>query len=99
MRYSVTWSKPSLADFDVQLMYIAHESPQNATLIVDRIESVVESLQQIPTGKAGRVYGTYEKIIPKTPLIIVYRVVGKNSIEIARLTHMSRNWKNGIYPD
>jgi plasmid stabilization system protein ParE len=93
------WSEPSLADFNVQLLYIAHESPQNATLVVDRIESSVESLQHIPTGKVGRVHGTYEKIIPKTSLIIVYRVIAENRIEIARLIHTARNWKGETYSD
>ncbi len=99
MSYSVLWSEPAIDDFDIQLAHIAHESPQNATLVIDRIERTVESLRHLPTVKDGRVEGTFEKVIPKTSLILVYRMTGQRSIEIARLVHTSRNWKSGEFPE
>ena len=42
-------------------------------------------------GAPGRVPGTRELMIPKTPYIVPYRVRGSR-IEIARVYHTSRRW-------
>jgi toxin ParE1/3/4 len=39
----------------------------------------------------GRVPGTRELVIPKTPYVVPYRVRG-STIEIARVYHSSRRW-------
>jgi len=46
-------------------------------------------------GAPGRVPGTRELVIPKTPYIIPYRVRG-TKIEIARVYHTSRRWPDRL---
>jgi toxin ParE1/3/4 len=42
-------------------------------------------------GAPGRVPGTRELVIPKTPYVVPYRIRGR-TIEIARVYHSSRRW-------
>jgi plasmid stabilization system protein ParE len=42
-------------------------------------------------GRAGRVSGTRERVIPGTPFIIIYRA-GRRLIAIERVIHGSQNW-------
>jgi plasmid stabilization system protein ParE len=46
-------------------------------------------------GAPGRVPGTRELVIPKTPYIVPYRVRGSR-IEIARVYHTSRRWPDRL---
>ncbi len=42
-------------------------------------------------GRPGRVPGTRELVIPRTPFIVPYRLVG-NTIQILRVFHGTRRW-------
>jgi toxin ParE1/3/4 len=42
-------------------------------------------------GRPGRVPGTRELVIPNTPFIVPYRVVG-NTIQVLRILHGARPW-------
>src|SRR3984893_10319060 len=42
-------------------------------------------------GRPGRVPGTRELVIPKTPFIVLYRLVG-NTVQILRVFHGARRW-------
>jgi len=42
-------------------------------------------------GRPGRVPGTRELLIPRTPFIVPYRLVG-NTIQILRIFHGARRW-------
>lgn len=95
----VVWSEKALADFDNQINHIALESPQNATIVADRVEQTVVALADMPTGRFGRVSGTYEKLVPRTSLLIAYRIDTKNNLAIIRIIHAARDWKNERWPD
>ena len=49
-------------------------------------------LQHPKMGRAGRVKGTRELVISRTPFIAVYRLKGTKRIEIIRLLHGSQQW-------
>ena len=46
-------------------------------------------------GRPGRVPGTREMIIPKTPYIVPYRLQG-NAIQILRIYHGARRWPENL---
>lgn len=63
----IVWADSALQDFDEAIFYIAQDEPTAAHLVADRIEAAVFGLGELPTGRAGRVTGTYEKSVPAHP--------------------------------
>jgi toxin ParE1/3/4 len=88
----VKWLRVALANLNAEAEYIAEDNPAAAGRVVQRILRAVDLLKQNPAmGRAGRVAGTRELIVPETPYIIPYRVRG-DDIEILRVFHASRRW-------
>jgi plasmid stabilization system protein ParE len=86
----VRWLRAALRNLDEQASYIAADDPAAARLVVGRVLNAVDMLQQQPgLGRPGRVPGTRELIVPRTRLIIPYRVHG-DDIEVLRVFHTSR---------
>jgi toxin ParE1/3/4 len=76
-----------------QLDYIAQENPLAAASQDEEIEHQVELLLQHPKmGRRGRVQGTRELVISRTPFVVVYRIKAAQRIEIIRLLHGSQQW-------
>ncbi|MGH7948516.1 MAG: type II toxin-antitoxin system RelE/ParE family toxin [Candidatus Binataceae bacterium] len=74
---------------DAQGDYIANDDPAAATRIVNLVLDGVERLAAFPvSGRPGRVPGTRELVVPGTPFIVPYRVVGQ-SVEILAVLHTS----------
>ena len=60
--------------------YREADSPRAAILIDDRIETQVELLIDTPEiGRPGRIDGTRELVIPRTPYIAAYRIERETS--------------------
>jgi toxin ParE1/3/4 len=49
-------------------------------------------------GRAGRIFNTHEALAPKAPFLIVYQLLDKNQLGIARIIHTARNWPPGDWP-
>ena len=77
-----------------QLNYIAQQNPQAALRVDSEIEQQVDHLPEHPDmGRSGRVKGTRELVIQRTPFILVYRVRAKDSrIEVLRVLHGAQQW-------
>jgi toxin ParE1/3/4 len=73
------WSPEAVDDLVALLAYIAQDDPAAAQRVALHILRNVETL--LPTspemGRPGRVPGTRELVIPRTPYIVPYRLVGK----------------------
>jgi toxin ParE1/3/4 len=91
----VGWTDEALDDLAELRAYIARDNPAAAlrvTLAI--IQSVEEMLPDHPyIGRPGRVPGTRELVIQRTPYIVPYRVQD-NRIEILRVYHAARRWPN-----
>ena len=88
----VVWLSRALADRDSQIDYIAQDSPKAAIEQGDRIERQIETLSAYPEmGREGRVAGTRELVVNRTPFIVVYRVWAER-IEILRVLHGAQMW-------
>ena len=87
------WSPEAIADLTALRAYIAEDNPAAARRIaLHIIHNVEELLSANPDiGRPGRVPGTRELIIPKTPFIVPYRVQA-DTIQILRVFHGARRW-------
>jgi addiction module RelE/StbE family toxin len=88
----VRWLKKALRDLDEAEAYIAKDDPQAAAGVVLNIVRAVSHLKDQPgIGRTGRVPGTKELIVPKTPFVVPYRVKD-DTVQILRVYHSSRKW-------
>ena len=86
------WSRFAQADREAIFDYIEADSPQAAITVDDRIRQQVEELMKFPEiGRPGRIDGTRELIIRRTPYIAAYRIAGK-TIRILRVLHGAQMW-------
>ena len=91
MKRQVVWSRIALDDLKAQIAYIAAENPAAAQRVSD-----------LPTGRPGRVTGTYEKSVSRLPYVIAYAIssspVGE-VIAIIRVIHTARDWPAEQWPE
>lgn len=90
----IVWLARAIAQRDAQLDYIANDSPAAAIRVGDQVAHQVKQLATNPElGRAGRVDGTRELVIARTPLIAVYRVnQTADRIEVLALLHGAQMW-------
>ncbi len=72
--------------------YIFERSPKGAERVVDDIYDAVNLLQNLPfLGREGRVKGTREIVISKTPYVVAYRIQ-RETIQILAVIHGAQRW-------
>jgi toxin ParE1/3/4 len=88
----LVWSPFALADRDEIFSYIEAENPKAAAEIDERTAFAVRRLLRFPeSGRPGRVAGTRELVVPRTPYIAVYAVIA-DKIRVLRVPHGARMW-------
>jgi toxin ParE1/3/4 len=87
----VKWEDEALADFVQAVVYASREYEAYGTLISERIIKAITLLTKINVGRLGRIKGTFEKSVLKTPYIISY-LVEIDKIVILRIIHTSREF-------
>jgi toxin ParE1/3/4 len=89
----IVWSPEAIQDLISLRAYIAEENPAAARRIVLRVLHDVEHLlrDNPQMGRPGRVPGTRELVVPRTPYIVPYRVQ-RATIQILRVFHGARRW-------
>jgi toxin ParE1/3/4 len=87
------WSPEAIADLAALRAYIEQDDPAAAQRVALHIIHNVEALlpNSPEMGRPGRVPGTRELVIPRTPFIVPYRLVG-NAIHVLRIFHGARPW-------
>jgi toxin ParE1/3/4 len=87
------WSPQAIDDLVALRTYIEQDNPAAARRIVLHIIQNIDTLlpRSPEMGPPGRVPGTRELIIPRTPFIVPYRLEG-NTIQILRIFHGARRW-------
>jgi len=82
------WSPEAIDDLAALRAYIEQDNPAAAQRVVLRIIENIETLlpDSPEMGRPGRVPGTRELVIPRTPFDVPYRVVG-NTLQILRVLH------------
>jgi toxin ParE1/3/4 len=98
MTLKVFWSDRAVVDAQKIFAYIAQDNIKNAHLVADRIDKSISRLAVTPFGRAGRMRGTYEAVVPKTPFIVAYTLRPEVLLSIARIIHGARDWRGGKWP-
>jgi toxin ParE1/3/4 len=89
---SIEWLPAAQRDFDSIVDFIAADNPLAAIEQGDEIEQQIVSLlahQQL--GRPGRVRGTRELVVVRTPYLAVYRIK-HGKIQILRILHGAQQW-------
>lgn len=98
----VVWSDSGLEEFSSVVGYIARDNPVAAIGVADRLEAAVLALAELPTGRKGRVAGTYEKVVSSLPYIIAYALSDDppegGTLTVLRIIHGARDWPEGSWP-
>jgi toxin ParE1/3/4 len=89
----VVWSPEAIDDLAALRAFIAENDPGAARRIVLAILRHIEELlpDNPEMGRPGRVPGTRELVIPRTPFIAPYRFSG-NTLQVLRVYHGARRW-------
>jgi toxin ParE1/3/4 len=94
----VIWSRAALDDIKAQVAHIAADNPDAARRVATAMRAAGTALATIPTGRPGRVAGTYEKSVSSLSYIIAYMLPGADTVAILRIIHTSRDWPTGQWP-
>jgi toxin ParE1/3/4 len=88
---ALVWSPEAIDDLAALRVYISQDDPAAAQRVVLHVIYNVEVLlsENREIGRPGRVPGTRELVIQKTPFIVPYRVQG-TTIQILRVFHGAR---------
>lgn len=79
-------------DLDGIAAYYKPRNPVATLAMLDRIAAVEFALREHPfLGHAGRVAGTREFVVNKTPFVLVY-TVGRDNITILRVIDTRTDW-------
>jgi toxin ParE1/3/4 len=89
----LTWSLEAIDDLVSLRAQILVDDPAAAKRVALHILHCIEELlpPNPQLGHPGRVPGTRELVIPKTPFVVPYRVHAA-SLEILRIYHHARRW-------
>jgi addiction module RelE/StbE family toxin len=92
----IVWSAYALADRHAIFSFLEARNPAAAVRIDEHIVATLRQLLRFPeSGRPGRVAGTRELVVPRTPYIAVYVVVA-DRIRILRLLHGAQHWPDDI---
>lgn len=89
----IEWTDRATRDLRAAFEYWAQERSLSAAgQMLDTIFSAVEMLERHPAaGRRGRVAGTRELVILRTPFLIAYRIQSER-IQLLALLHGARKW-------
>jgi len=93
----VRWSAESIEDLAALRAYIALDRPAAAARVARPIGELVETLLSVnpEAGRRGRVPGTRELAVARTPFVVAYRIRA-NAVEVIRVLHGARRWPDRL---
>lgn len=92
----VKWTVSALLDLQEIRAYIAGEKLWAAARVADRIRTSVDLLRRFPRlGREGRVSGTRELVVSRTPFLVAY-LIKQDQIEILRVLHGAQKWPDHL---
>jgi len=99
----IYWSVNALDELVDIVRYIARDDPAAALEVADAIENSANGLAAMPTGRKGRVTGTYEKVVRGMPYIVAYALGdeprGHETVTVLRVIHGARDWPEESWPE
>jgi toxin ParE1/3/4 len=90
------WSVDGRNDREAIFDYIEADNPRAAVAVDERIQAQVETPREFPgIGRPGRVEGTRELVISRTPYIAAYALI-EDAIRVLRALHSARLWPDDM---
>ncbi len=93
----LVWSAQAVEDLPALRAFIETDDPaaarRTALRVIEAIETLIPANPQV--GRPGRVPGTRERLIARTPYIAPYRV-RDGTIETLRVFHGARRWPDRL---
>lgn len=91
----IRWTPSALDDFKTISRRIEQErNLATANRMCRKIYDAIQSLRRHPrTGRPGIEEGTRELVIPKSPYIVVYRLLPSEAAQILRIWHGAQDWR------
>jgi toxin ParE1/3/4 len=88
----IVWLPEARRSRREQIAYIAERNPSAALAMADAIRLAVRQLADHPRlGRTGRVAGTRELVVARTPYVIIY-AVDADTVAIIRVLHSAQRW-------
>ena len=92
----VIWLPRARADLSHARLYIREHNPSGAARVYMAIRIAVRGLAANPhQGRPGRVDGTRELVVPRTPYIVAYSVNG-DRLMVTAVMHGAQDWPEGF---
>ena len=89
---TIRWTRQAIADLDHAFDFVATDDPRAARVLIETIDRATGGLTAHPQlGRPGRVSGTRELVVPRTPYIVAYRL-DRGTIAILAVIHGARRW-------
>jgi len=81
------------ADLESALDYLAVHFPSQIDKFLIQLDMMFHHLETFPMlGKTGRLPGTREIPIPRSPMIVIYSINEPYDIEVERVIHGALRW-------
>jgi len=89
---TVEWTSRALHHIRAARAYIARDNPAAARAVTERIIDAVEALLSFSPriGQAGRIEGTRELLVSRTPYIVVY-TIGTDRVYVLAVLHHAQD--------
>jgi plasmid stabilization system protein ParE len=98
----VVWSASAIDELADIVGYISRSDASAAERVAGVLEGAVLALAERPVGRAGRVPGTFEKVVTNLPYIIAYALADDveegSTLIVLHIIHTARNWPEGHWP-
>jgi plasmid stabilization system protein ParE len=98
----VRWTPEALSELRGVFSYVEPHDAAAALRLIDRLQEAGALLGRRSIGRPGRVPGTREYSVPRTPYILAYETLadtgGDETLWILRVIHSSRSWEPGRWP-
>ena len=93
----IEWARGATRQLMALHAYVAADKRDAADRLLLRIMAAVQHLASYPlTGREGRVPGTRELVIARTPYLVAYRLKDDRIVEILAILHGKRRWPEGF---
>jgi toxin ParE1/3/4 len=96
---TLQWTAAAIRHLYALHSYIMDKNAPAAAEVVAKITSAVDYLRANPSmGRSGRIDGTRELVIPRTPYVVAY-VVRPDAIRILAVLHGKQQWPTVFVED
>ena len=92
----IVWTAAALRDLAAIREFLGADNPRAAARQIELILAGIDTLLSFPyMGRQGRIEGTRELVVSRTPYLVPYRMRDER-IEIARILHARQRWPDRL---